>query len=387
MHSEGKWIIYQRGWYTFIFDSGQVLRGLLAGYELVPGALDAARRVADYLCGQMVSGGKAGFGNRYSGTIPENVHIYVLPPLFQAAEVLQRPECRLTAEKCLEFYRKDKDTLRMENLTHFLGYELEGLINLDRMDMVMPVLEKIRAQQKADGSLRGMDGVRWICSPGLAQMAICWYKVGLWDSADKALEWLEVHQKSSGGFLGSYGPRAAYFPDVELSWVAKFYLDAHRLRVLSFMERNVVIFPEEIKTEDGRVQAVLSTVRPGDRILEVGCGKGRFLKAIKSVQPDTECTGVDISPTMLSCLPVGIERLEGSLEQVPCPEDGFDVVFSVEAIEHSDNVDAAVKEMIRIAKPGGWVIIVDKQKNAWGRLACPPWESLAGDKAPCRAIE
>lgn len=187
----------------YIFDSGQVLRGLLAGYQLVPGALDAARRVADYLCGQMLSGGKSGFGNRYSGTIPESVHIYVLPPLFQAAEVLQRPEYRLTAEKCLEFYCKDKDTLRIENLTHFLGYELEGLIDLDRMDMVMPVLEKICAQQKADGSLRGMDGVRWICSPGLAQVAICLYKVGLWESADKVLEWLEVHQKPSGGFLGS----------------------------------------------------------------------------------------------------------------------------------------------------------------------------------------
>ncbi|PIP06466.1 MAG: hypothetical protein COX51_08715 [Syntrophobacteraceae bacterium CG23_combo_of_CG06-09_8_20_14_all_50_8] len=169
-----------------------------------------------------------------------------------------------------------------------------------------------------------------------------------WVPADKAMSWLERHQTKSGGLRGSYGRGASYFPKVELSWAAKFYLDAHRLRVLSFMARNVAIFPEEITAEDGRLQTVLSAVRPSDRIVEVGCGEGRFLKANKSAHPDTECTGVDISPTMLSCLPVGIKRLEGSLEQVPCPDDSFDVVFSVEAIEHSANVDAAVKGKVKV---------------------------------------
>jgi malonyl-CoA O-methyltransferase len=357
-----------------IFDTGQVLRGLLAGSEIVPGALDAARRAADYLYGQMVDGGRKGFGDRYSGTIPENVHIYVLPPLIQTSEILEKSAYREAAEKCLEFYCRDKDALQIENLTHFLGYELEGLIDLGRKDMVMPILKKLGALQSEEGALRGKENVRWTCSPGLAQVAICWYKTGQWETADKALEWLEEHQQPTGGFLGSYGPEASYFPDTELSWAAKFYLDAHLLRVASFFERNVDLFPSSVSIDDGRTQAILSAVKPNNRVIEVGCGKGRFLKVVKEVYPDTDCTGVDISPSLLAYVPEGIRAIRGSLESVPYPDDIFDVAFSVEAIEHSSNPEAAIAEMIRVARPGGWVIVIDKQQSHWGRLVCPSWE-------------
>jgi ubiquinone/menaquinone biosynthesis C-methylase UbiE len=174
--------------------------------------------------------------------------------------------------------------------------------------------------------------------------------------------------------LGSYGSGATYFSDVELSWAAKFYLDANYMRVLSFMERNVHIFPTKIDPEDGRAQSILEVVRPGDRVIEVGCGKARFLKLVRQFYPETRCTGVDISPALLAEVPEGIEKLEGSLERVPCPDDSFDVVFSVEAIEHSSNPTTAIAEMIRIARPGSWVIVIDKQRTHWGRLECLPWE-------------
>ncbi|MBW1804561.1 MAG: hypothetical protein JRJ85_28000, partial [Deltaproteobacteria bacterium] len=55
----------------YIFDTGQALRGLLAGAEFVPDAGDAARRAADYIYHQMLDSGNGGFESRYSGTIPE----------------------------------------------------------------------------------------------------------------------------------------------------------------------------------------------------------------------------------------------------------------------------------------------------------------------------
>jgi ubiquinone/menaquinone biosynthesis C-methylase UbiE len=63
------------------------------------------------------------------------------------------------------------------------------------------------------------------------------------------------------------------------------------------------------------------------------------------------------------------------LEAIPCPDDSFDVVFSVEAIEHSCNRESSVAEMTRVARAGGWVVIIDKQQAHWGRLSCPPWET------------
>src|SRR5262249_13769712 len=280
----------------YVFDTGQVLRGLLASAALGPAAREAAPRAADWLCAQMVDGGRGGFGPRYTGSIPESVHLYVLPPLCEVAELLQKRAYRMAAHRCLEYYARHPDALRLSSLTHFLGYELEALIELGHGDLAMPVLEALRRLQAEDGSVRGTGDVPWVCAPGLAQVAICWYKTGQWEPADRALAWLEAHQRPSGGFLGSYGPGASYFPHDELSWAVKFYLDANLLRVRAFFERHADIFPSHVAMDDGRTQAILAVVRPGDQVLEVGCGKGRFLRAVRQALPETECVGVDISP-------------------------------------------------------------------------------------------
>jgi malonyl-CoA O-methyltransferase len=357
-----------------VFDTGQVLRGLLAGADTIPGAEDAARRSMEYLFGQMVDQGRGGFGNCYDKSIPEAVNLYVLPPLIEAARRFNDPRVISAANACLEYLCRHETFLRVDDLTHFLCYELDALIDLGRGDLAAPVLQRMLGAQRPDGAVRGVGGARWVCSPGLAQLAICWYKTGHRKAADRALAWLERHQRLSGGFLGSYGRGAAYFQDVELSWAAKFFLEAHLLRISSFIEEHIEEFPSHVDRSDGRCRSVAAVVKPGDRILECGCGKGRFLKAIKDALPDVECTGVDISEKMLAHLPPGIRGRQGALEQLPLPSASYDVVFSVEAIEHSINKEAAIAEMIRVAKPGGFVIVVDKQKSHWGALKCPPWE-------------
>lgn len=357
-----------------VFDTGQVLRGLLAGIPVVPQARDAAFRTARYLVSQMVDGGARGFGPRYKGDIPETVHLYVLPALVRASEVLDDPELRQAALRCLDYYTAHPDFLATDHLTHFLAYEIEALIDLGRADQARSVLERMASFQRSDGGVRGVGRRRWVCSPGLAQLAICWYKTGAHEPADRAMAWLERRQSSAGGFRGSYGLGAAYFPRLELSWAVKFYLDAHLLRVRSFIDRNLAVFPDTVPGDDGRLQSVLELVQPGQAVAEIGCGKGRFLKALKDAVPDIRCAGVDLSPAMLGCLPPEIRGVPGLLESVPLPDESFDVVFSVEAIEHSSNPASAVAEMVRLVKPGGWVVIVDKQRRHWGRLECPPWE-------------
>jgi ubiquinone/menaquinone biosynthesis C-methylase UbiE len=192
------------------------------------------------------------------------------------------------------------------------------------------------------------------------------------------MNWLESHQEASGGFRGSYGPRAAYKDDVEISWAAKFYLDAHLLRVESFFKRHAESLPSDVAASDGRARAVLDHVQTGDKVLEVGCGKGRFLKAIRVCRSGVDCTGVDPSEALCLHLPKEVSRIAGTLERIPLPDESYDVVFSVEAIEHCQNRERAVAEMVRVCKPGGWVIIIDKQNTHAGRLKCPPWERWPG---------
>ena len=358
----------------YIFDTGQVLRAFLAIRHLCPQSLEAARRSAKFLYRSFVNNGEGGFGKQYSKDIPETVLLYVLQPFIEVAELINKPKYVTAAEKCIDFYCRHSDFLKIGTLTHFLAYELEALIDLDRKDLAIPVLEALKVKQSDSGAVRAEAASAWVCVPGLAQLAVCWYKIGDYEPADRALSWLEEHQQSSGGFPGSVGRKADYFPNVELPWAVKYYLDAHRLRVVSFIDRNVDNFPATISLKDGRVQEILKIIRSTDKVAEIGCGKGRFLKSVYQKFPNTHCVGVDISSKMLACIPNGIQKFEGSLENIPCPDNSFDVVFSVEAIEHSPNPEASIREMIRIARPGGSIMIIDKQKSHWGRKTCPPWE-------------
>jgi hypothetical protein len=217
----------------YIFDTGQALRGLLATINMLPAASAAAHRAASYLCENVLDGGCGGFDVRYRDTDPLSTHLYVLPPLLQAAEVFAEARWRDVAERCLRHYIDRSDAIQLDTLTHDLGYELEALIDLGRLDLAAPVLGRLCQLQRDDGSLRGVGGQAWVCTPGLSQIAACWYKIGQSQPADLALAWLEKRQLRCGGFFGSYGPDAAYFPDVVPSWAVKFYLDAHRLRCLS----------------------------------------------------------------------------------------------------------------------------------------------------------
>ena len=282
-------------------DMRRSFRGLLAMTDRMTGAEQGARRAADYLVGSLVDGGRGGFPSQYSGTeCPEPVHLYVLPPLVEAADRLECPHYRDAALHCLAHYAGRGDFLRLDDLTHFLAYELEALVDLGRVGLARGVLAELAALQQADGGVRGAGGVSWVCTPGLAQLAICWYKAGMSEPADRAMAWLDRHQEADGGFRGSYGSGAAYKARVEVAWALKFVLDAHLLRVSAFFARHAEEFPADVAIDDGRLIAVATHVRPGDRVLEVGCGKGRFLKALSAVCGDVACHGVDPSPALLS---------------------------------------------------------------------------------------
>jgi hypothetical protein len=233
----------------YVFDTGQALRGLLAGVGIVSQARDAARRAADYLCAEMRDGGRGGFGpryqdERYRNEIPETIHLYVVAPLYQAADLFHEPRYRVAADRCFAYYRSHKDGLDLRRITHYLAYELETFIDLGHAEEAAAILNRLRAVQRRDGGVPGVAGARWVCAPGLAQLAVCWYKLGEYEPADRAMRWLETYQTSSGGFLGGYGENVTYGGDRELSWAAKFFLDAHLWRVRCYFQR---------KTGDGRL--------------------------------------------------------------------------------------------------------------------------------------
>jgi len=357
------------GW-PLRYQTARALEGLLTGADRFPEALSAAARAFDRVAG---STDWAQLENAY-GPQPIVSPLCLLPALMLAGKRFGEPRWQSVADRFADAGEKERVRLASSGLSRRLACELYGLVRLERIASAAPALDHLRALQREDGSIRGSRKRYVLAAAALAQVAICWYRNGDWEAADRAMGFLEAHQTETGGFLGSYGEGADYLPATEHPSAARFYLEANRLRVLAFMQRIAPEIRSEVEPADGRLQAILELIQPGDSVVEVGCGKGRYLRAIRDARPSARCSGVDISPTLLQEMPEGVARIEGALEAVPCATSSFDVVFSVEAIEHSANLDAAVKELIRIAKPGGRIAIIDKQQSQWGRLECPPWE-------------
>ncbi len=112
----------------------------------------------------------------------------------------------------------------------------------------------------------------------------------------------------------------------------------------------------------------------GKRILDAGCGKGRFARILRESDRTAEIWGLDISPEMLKFAAVGIRKAAGTITALPFPSDTFDCVYATESLEHAVEIEKAVAELCRVLKPGGRLVIIDKNIEHFGKLDTPAWE-------------
>jgi ubiquinone/menaquinone biosynthesis C-methylase UbiE len=112
----------------------------------------------------------------------------------------------------------------------------------------------------------------------------------------------------------------------------------------------------------------------GKRVLDVGCGKGRFARVFHEQEPEAELWGLDISEAMLKYVPEGIRTRAGSMTELPFETEFFDGAYATESLEHAVEIEKAVSEICRAVKPGGRIAIIDKNAEQWGKLKTPEWE-------------
>ena len=118
----------------------------------------------------------------------------------------------------------------------------------------------------------------------------------------------------------------------------------------------------------------------GKRVADVGCGKGRFARIVKERNPHASVVALDLAEAMLRGIPPDIERVAASMTALPLATGAFDGAYATESLEHAVDIPGAVAELARIVKPGGRIVIIDKNAEAWGRLKTPEWEQWFGRK-------
>jgi SAM-dependent methyltransferase len=124
--------------------------------------------------------------------------------------------------------------------------------------------------------------------------------------------------------------------------------------------------PRSLKSCSGTVEVVVGILRSlsklsGRRLLDVGCANGTFTRAL--AEGFEEVHGIDIQERWLSEfrgeIPSGSNLYihNMSAEQMAFPDATFDVIVSIETIEHIRDLPAALAEMFRVLRPGGECLI------------------------------
>ena len=98
-------------------------------------------------------------------------------------------------------------------------------------------------------------------------------------------------------------------------------------------------------------------IKKGDKLLDIGCGRGDFLKGFRGLGLDAY--GLDCKKSHSEILKdIEVKYADIENEFFPYDDNVFDIVFSKSVIEHLFNPENFMKECYRVLKPSGRIIIM-----------------------------
>jgi 2-polyprenyl-3-methyl-5-hydroxy-6-metoxy-1,4-benzoquinol methylase len=120
------------------------------------------------------------------------------------------------------------------------------------------------------------------------------------------------------------------------------------------------------------ILTVLAAQLPCERFLDAGCGDGRYLAALASLpERPRQVVGTDIAGRILATARLATEQagieaelVKANLEALPFEDARFDLVLCAQVIEHLLDPSAGMRELARVVRPGGRVVVSTDNRRA-----------------------
>ena len=131
-----------------------------------------------------------------------------------------------------------------------------------------------------------------------------------------------------------------------------------------------------------RLMAELAGAGPGDRVVDMGCGPGRFLR--EAAERGATAVGVDPSAQMrrlakraiLDRLRPAVTVVDGTAEHLPLDDAWATVAWAVASFHHWTDPAAGLAELRRVLRPDGRLLIAERlaRPGGWFQHHALTWE-------------
>ena len=425
-----------------VFDTGQIIEGLLEIFRKTgnEGFLSSASRAGDFLIRHQDDDGK--WTTHSYQRQPHTYYTRVAANLLRLHAATGEQRYKDAAEKQLHW------TLTQQHENGFFGnmafndselpflhtivYVLEGLLTgyeLTGADHIFGSLKKsvdrlININKTQDFILYSQYDEHWKpyrrekCLTGLAQwsgLILDLFKITgekeYYRQAVKTLYYLKAKQiqrgstNIRGALPGSIPLWGRYFPFAVNNWTVKFFIDA-LLRLGEYhqgpWDEQEIYVGESFSFNSGKFfdpktaythspytpifESVIHAIPHGGVFLDIGCGEGHMIRQLSSSHPDIRFVGVDPTfamPTTVTA--ANIQLSKGTAYHLPLADASADCILVKEVLQHIAFPRIAFREILRIAKPGASLIIVERNPfSVLGLLKVPfelfgkwmyPWDA------------